>query len=87
MRITASFSENVVTDNYKTRTFSCVLEEEVLDNHEEAIIKQYDILHVLCVKSVRESIRGYIASLKDLEILNGGAKVQYVQMKGERYKK
>lgn len=83
MVITASFEENVVTKGYKTRVFKCTLQKEIDDN--EDIQQVYDNLHIQCVKSVRGSMEKYIKSLNNRSLLQGGIKVQYVKMKGERY--
>jgi len=85
MLLTVSFSENVATDNFKTRHFKCVVQEEFNGNG-SSLQARYDELHIICVKSVRNSIREYIRSLEDKSILQGGIKAQYVKMKGERYK-
>ena len=89
MLLIAKFAENVVTTHYKTRTFECVLQrefDELLYKDVKDVQVQYDELHILCVKNVRNSMREYIRSLKDKSILEGGTKIQYTQLKGERYK-
>lgn len=77
--VTAKYSENLVSDSYKTRTFECSIQMECSEEEAE-LYSFYLKLYQKCVKNVRKSIRRYINAMKDDSILVGGKKKQWTKM-------
>lgn len=83
VKISVSYSENVVSDNYKTRTFSTTLEHEYNDGNvysDERVQEQ----HEKCMQITRRKVKDYIDRMKDPSVLKGGKKSQYTALKKGR---
>ena len=79
MKVSVSYSENVVTADYKSRTFTTMLECEY--KNEIKIEEAIDELQENAMQLTRKKVKDYIDRMKHPEKLVGGKKSQITALR------